>query len=34
MNMIPGSRLVILAMALVFAGTVVAQEPITPTGTL
>ncbi len=30
MNMIPGSRLVILAMALVFAGTVVAQEPITP----
>ena len=30
MNMIPGSKLVILAMALVFAGTVTAQEPITP----
>ena len=30
MNMIPGSKLVTLAMALVFAGTVAAQEPITP----
>ncbi len=30
MNMIPGSKLVSLAMALVFAGSVAAQEPITP----
>lgn len=30
MNTIPGSKLVVLAMALVFAGTVAAQEPITP----
>ena len=30
MNTIPGSKLVTLAMALVFAGTVAAQEPITP----
>ena len=30
MNMIPGSKLVTLAMALVFAGSVAAQEPITP----
>ena len=30
MNMIPGSKLVTLAMALFFAGTVAAQEPITP----
>ena len=30
MNMIPGSKLVTMAMALVFAGTVAAQEPITP----
>ena len=30
MNMIPGSKLVTMAMALVFAGAVMAQEPITP----
>ena len=30
MNMIPSSKLVILAMELVFAGSVTAQEPITP----
>jgi len=30
MNLNPGSKLVTLAMALIFAGTVAAQEPITP----
>ena len=30
MNVIPGSKLVTLAMALIFAGSVAAQEPITP----
>ena len=30
MNTIPGSKLATLAMALVFAGTLAAREPITP----
>lgn len=30
MNIIPGSKLVTLTMALIFAGSVAAQEPITP----
>ena len=34
MNTIPGSKLITLAMALVIAGTVAAQEPITPTDTV